>query len=264
MGTQAGAEPGWSAGLAAVVNRWLSPDHPLGQALMRIRIKAQLLTWRPEDPAEQRLKQAVRVLAPDFTMVDLPRLRSLAALALGVARGGVPGALVECGTWRGGSLALADWVLRSEGKARPTWGFDSFAGLPAPDHRDGAAVRRSYFSGWCTATEADVREAFARVGSTGSSLRLVAGWLSETLPRTETGPIALLNVDVDWYDSVTSALEGLYDQVVPGGFVRIDDYGRWPGCDRAVHDFLVRRGLSLRVLVRTGTTGAWFSKPQNV
>ena len=39
-------------------------------------------------------------------------------------------------------------------------------------------------------------------------------------------------------------LEGLYKYVAKGGVIIIDDYYTWPGCSKAVHDFLSRNQLS--------------------
>ena len=76
----------------------------------------------------------------------------------------------------------------------------------------------------------------------------MAGWFEKTLPgvRIDNG-IALLRLDADWYESTIACLENLYDQVVPGGIVIVDDYYTWDGCARAVHDFLAHRKVTARV-----------------
>jgi O-methyltransferase len=244
-----------------VVNRILSPDHLVGRALMSARIRAQLLGWRPGDEGERRVKTMIGRVAPAFTMVDLTRLRLLVRLASDVHTRKVPGCVVECGTWKGGGLALMDWALREHGDRRTLWGFDSFEGLPAPSANDDVRSKRMFFDGWCAASPADVQRAFDTVGGGHEQLRIVRGWLSDTLSASETGPIALLNVDVDWYESVKITLDLLYERVSAGGVVNIDDFGRWAGCDLAVHEFLASHGLARTVLNRTGRHGAWFVKP---
>lgn len=244
-----------------IINRWISPDHAIGRGLISARIGSQLWRWRARSEEDKRLKRAIARLAPRFTMVDLPRLRQLAALADHVHVRNVRGCIVECGTWKGGSLALIEWVLRQRGDGRELWGFDSFAGLPEPTARDESRVENSFFHGWCSATTRDVIDAFAAVGANPDCLHIVEGWLADTLPVSNTGPIALLNVDVDWYESVKVTLEVLYDRIVAGGIVNIDDFGRWPGCDAAVTEFLSARGLDGSILNSSGHHGAWFVKP---
>jgi len=45
------------------------------------------------------------------------------------------------------------------------------------------------------------------------------------------------------YSSTSQALEALYDRVVPGGFIIIDDYGAIPACRKAVEDFRTKRSI---------------------
>jgi len=44
-----------------------------------------------------------------------------------------------------------------------------------------------------------------------------------------------------------TCLENIYDKVVPGGIIIIDDYYAWDGCSKAIHDFLSKEGLNDRV-----------------
>lgn len=67
------------------------------------------------------------------------------------------------------------------------------------------------------------------------------GWFHETLPVADTGSIAILRLDGDWYDSTKICLDHLYDKVVLGGFVVIDDYGTYDGCKKAVDEFLAQQ-----------------------
>jgi hypothetical protein len=66
---------------------------------------------------------------------------------------------------------------------------------------------------------------------------LIKGRFQDTLQRTDTGPIALLHLDGDWYESTKSCLDQLYDRVSPGGVVQIDDWGYWAGARKANSEF---------------------------
>src|SRR5262249_22653387 len=145
--------------------------------------------------------------------VAVDRLRQLAAHAFRLHEAGILGAVVECGTWRGGALALVDWAFRLADDPRPIWGVDSFAGMTPPCERDSEFAHRGFYPGWCSASQDDARRAFGTTGGDPGRARLVSGWLDDTLPGAQTGPIALLHIDVDWYESVSSVLTNLFDRM---------------------------------------------------
>lgn len=175
------------------------------------------------------------------TLVSRGKLDSLYRLVRAADRLGVRGALVECGVYKGGSAAL---MACATGLDRPVYLFDSFRGLPPPGPNDGRLAGERFRDGWCAADRADVLALFSRLGVARSRIHVVEGWFQDTLPAADVGRIAVLHVDADWYDSVRLCLEALYDRVEPGGFVVLDDYGRWEGCTRAADEFIVSRGLA--------------------
>jgi O-methyltransferase len=215
-------------------------------------------------------RMAVLSLAPDLdairplTMVPEDALLDLARQVQFILAEGVAGDLVECGVWRGGAaLLMADVLRRARCRDRRVWLFDSFVGLPPPQAIDGPAALAWAASGDqhrddvvnCVASLADVRDSAERLGLT-PFVEFVPGWFSETLPeaRERIGSIALLRIDADWHASVQCCLEHLYDLVVEGGFVAVDDYYAYDGCAIAVHEFLGRRRLAHRVESVPGTS----------
>jgi O-methyltransferase len=205
--------------------------------------------------ASWRQWQLFRRIQP-YTLVSREKLAALCRLIATLDRDRVPGAIVECGVFKGGAAA----VMASEaGGRRDLYLFDSFEGLPPPGAEDGALARQQFQPGWCASTVDDVRRAFTVAGASSARLHIVKGWFAETFPRTELPPIALLHIDADWYDSVRLCLETWYDRIVPGGYVVLDDYGRWEGCTRAADEFL--REHRLPPLERTGSAGHYLRKP---
>jgi hypothetical protein len=176
------------------------------------------------------------------------------------------GAFVETGTFTGGASAYAlRSLMRNEpGISRPYWGFDSFEGMPQPTVEDGdyaaqwiygkrlVEVTPSQVAGNLTGSKVNLAQYDACLahlhgtGYTKDDIHLVKGWFQDTLPsRVQAiGPIVILRMDGDFYESTKSVLEALYDSVVPGGFVLIDDYGGFEGCRRAVDEFLAVRNVS--------------------
>jgi O-methyltransferase len=154
------------------------------------------------------------------------------------------GSLVECGTWRGGSLFGLMSILSD---IHEIHAYDSFEGLPPATELDGKDVLDQERNGgfWHnnnTASEAEFREGLAQVDLPHHTITVNKGWFEDTLPGLSSDrPIAILRLDGDWYDSTMTILTELYDKVMPGGLVIIDDYFDWDGCSRAVHDFLSAR-----------------------
>jgi O-methyltransferase len=205
---------------------------------------------------------ATRDLAPTlekvrpFTMVPRESLIDLACQVRAVVASGIRGHFVECGVWRGGASFLMAELLRQAGvRDRKVWLFDSFEGLPPPEEIDGPAAMEytkntespSYFDN-CSASLEEVQRTAMEL-ELASYTELVKGWFEQTLPayRDRVGPIAILRIDADWYSSVRCCLANLYDQVVDGGLVILDDYYAFDGCATAVHEFFGKRKLAHRI-----------------
>lgn len=191
-----------------------------------------------------------------FTMVPTESLVDLARQVRAVVTSDIPGDFVECGVWRGGASFLMADLLRQAGvRGRKVWLCDSFEGLPPPEEIDGPAAMKYvqntdspfYFDN-CSASVEEVQGTATGLGLT-SYTEFVKGWFEQTLPanRDRIGPIAILRIDADWYSSVRCCLENLYDQVVEGGFIILDDYYGYDGCAVAVHEFLGKRKLAHRI-----------------
>jgi hypothetical protein len=195
----------------------------------------------------------VQVRQQGFTMVGCRRGRTLYRLAAQVERDGVPGALVDCGVWNGGSTVL----LAAAAGERTVWAFDSFEGLPQPGDMDGDAA--ASWEGSCVGREENVIEAFRRFAQP-QQLRVVKGWFDDTLPwnAQAIGAIAVLHADGDWYESVRVTLESLYDSISPGGYVVVDDYSVWSGARQAVDEF--RADRAIKAPLRRAQASAFWRK----
>lgn len=151
------------------------------------------------------------------------------------------GSYVECGVWRGGmSAAIAEVIGNKELHL-----FDSFEGLPPAKEIDGQEaiqwqkdVTSPHYYDNCSAEESAVIKAMTLAGH--SRYLTYKGWFDQTLPKYNGGPIAILRLDGDWYDSIMVSLRHLFPQVVSGGLVILDDYYTWDGCAKAVHDYLAQ------------------------
>lgn len=147
------------------------------------------------------------------------------------------GAFVECGSYRGGSAS----VLALGHTDRHLWLFDSSEGFPDPQSIDVTHGGRQAARGQLCASYDDTRSFMTRhTALPDSTLHIVAGCFEYTLPRykVDIGPIALLHIICDLYDSIRICFEQLFSLVVPRGIVIVDDYGDWDGCRRACDEYV--------------------------
>lgn len=183
-----------------------------------------------------------------FTMIRMLDYADNLELCESVAN--IQGDIVECGVWRGGMIAGIAQIL---GDNRKYFLFDSFEGLPPVTEKDGAEAKKwqedktgATYHENCKAEMSFAAKAMEQSGCKDYSLE--KGWFNETLPVfTKSSQIAVLRLDGDWYDSTMCCLENLYPKVVSGGLIIIDDYYTWDGCTKAVHDYLSREELTVRI-----------------
>jgi O-methyltransferase len=187
-----------------------------------------------------------------FTMTSCERIGSLVDAVRHVSQGGIPGAIVECGVWRGGSMMAAALALLEAGDERDIYLFDTYAGMTEPTEHDvdhhGDAAGRLYGesladqrSDWCYASLEDVSANLEATGYPLSKCHFVKGDVLQTIPAGAPNEIAILRLDTDWYDSTRHELAHLFPRLQPGGILIIDDYGHWNGCRRAVDEYFGER-----------------------
>lgn len=162
-----------------------------------------------------------------------------------------PGVFVECGVAAGAQIIAM--MYGAPGKL--IYAFDSFQGIPLPSNRDdqmpGIAMltkveqralpspgkQALISSGATLVSEGDfwhnIDTAF---GPKKHSVKTIKGWFEETVPQSDTGPIALLRLDGDLYNSTWVCLQHIFPKVVKGGIVIIDDWNL-PGCQAACVEY---------------------------
>jgi hypothetical protein len=226
-----------------LITQSISPDRSVGKMLLRLRMHWEILSKRFSrgDLDVKEFMRLCKIVIPKYSMLSVDRLHSLFQLSLDAARRGVQGAIVECGTWNGGAAAMMAAGSMRGGLSRDVWLYDSFEGLPPPTADDPKNVHDAYFRGWCSGNPDSVRDVLRGVGLADERTHIIKGWFESTLPGANVGPIALLHVDSDWYQSVHQCLNTFYDAVVPGGVIILDDYELWAGCKKAVDEFLHAR-----------------------
>ena len=196
------------------------------------------------------------------TMAGLARINSLRECVTRVLAEGVPGDLLEAGTWRGGSAILMRAVLEARGDTdRRVWVADSFQGVPPPDaERYPADAGDTYWTWDQLAVPVErVKANFAKYGLLDDRVCFLEGWFKDTLPSAPIEQLAVLRIDGDLYESTLDALRPLYPKLAPGGYVVVDDYGCVPGCRQAVDEYREAQGITAP-LERIDWTGVLWRK----
>lgn len=194
------------------------------------------------------------------TMLGTAAILNLELAARYVTERNIGGAVVECGVWRGGSISYLARTFARLGEQRHIWAFDSFEGLPRPTGEDGETViahdaslrGASNANGalvggpWCRAPEYRCAELLAASGQQPEYVHIRKGWFQDTLHTAveEIGPIAILRLDGDLYESTKVALENLFPLLIQGGWLIVDDYGWFPGCRAAMSEFFAAQDLA--------------------
>ena len=180
-----------------------------------------------------------------YTMTSVDAVVALCSATEHVCRARVPGAFVECGVWRGGSmLAVALTLLRLGVRDRDLFLFDTFAGMPPPGDHDVRVLDGLPATNPASLTPAiavgvgEVRALLRSSGYPPGRIHLVEGPVERTLPAAAPDEIALLRLDTDWYSSTRHELEHLGPRVSSGGILIVDDYGHWQGARRAVDEYI--------------------------
>lgn len=228
--------------------------------LPMIRLTQRVLArlgWRLAAQAELD-REAVRDLAPadqaivqrvsPFTMTSPERRASLLQAVDHVVRHRVPGDIVECGVWRGGSMmAVALALLERGDTSRDLYLFDTFEGMSEPTAADlslsGETARHQLdrtprgTGVWCEAGLDDVQAHLWSTGYPRERLHFVRGKVEDTVPGVLPERIALLRLDTDWYESTRHELQHFYPRLQRHGVLIIDDYGHWQGARRAVDEY---------------------------
>lgn len=204
----------------------------------------------------------------EYTMTSPERIQALVNAIRYVVANNIEGDFVECGVWRGGSTMAAAMTLKDLGDDRRSlYLYDTFEGMSAPTAEDvgsdGRKAAEKFYkrnlsedtSDWCRSPIDEVKSNLASTGYPAEKMHFIKGKVEDVLPdQMPAGPIAILRLDTDWYESTRHEMLHLYPRLVKNGVLIIDDYGDWQGAKKAIDEYIAEHNLCL-LLNRIDHTG---------
>jgi O-methyltransferase len=199
-----------------------------------------------------------------YTLTSHERVNALRQAVIYVVKADIPGAIVECGVWRGGSmLAIAHTLVELGATDRDLYLFDTFESMPPPGKYDvdvwGQNAADLYEEALASPVfsyipQDQINALLVATGYPPERLHFVKGMVEETIPDGAPEQIALCRLDTDWYESTAHEMEHLYERIPPGGVLLIDDYGHFMGSKRAVDEYFEKKNINV-LLNRIDFTG---------
>ena len=176
----------------------------------------------------------------------------------------VPGDVAECGVFRGETL-LAMALRLAQGQPpsdKQVLGFDSFEGfdeLVEVDKQLGGVDMVHKEVGGFRETSYDQLLYKVRRWGLSDRVKLVPGYFNDTLEGYADRRFSFVHLDCDLYESYKTCLEFFYPRLEPGAIVLLDEYNDppWPGCNKAVDEFLADKPETLRMAEADGYQ-KWF------
>jgi hypothetical protein len=193
----------------------------------------------------------------DFTMTSIERMYSLYKGTEYVVRHNIPGDIVECGVWKGGSaMVCALTSLHLNEKGRTIYLYDTFEGMSEPTDKDVETSSgdlaweqwndfRIRNDKWAYAPIEEVRKNMYSTGYPREKLVFVRGRVEDTIPATVPESISLLRLDTDWYESTYHELCHLFPRLSAHGVIVLDDYGHWKGAREAADKYFRENAVQI-------------------
>jgi len=165
---------------------------------------------------------------------------------------GLPGDIFEFGVFKGASLlrfAMFRRFLEND-HSRKIVGFDAFGTFPRDEVADSDDIKFIDAFERMAGEGLSVSEMRALLVLRGfANVDLIAGNVFDTLPTyllaNPHARLALLHLDMDVAPPTEMVLQKLWDRVVPGGVVMVDDYNSVAGATQVIDAFITARGLRL-------------------
>jgi O-methyltransferase len=218
-------------------------------------------------PDFEDLHKAIFQKVRENTMTSPERIYSLIEAVKYIERNNIPGDIVECGVWKGGSMmAVAETLKYLNNMSRDLYLYDTFEGMPAPGEYDktyygkpaSALLKKDMDKEknvvWAYSAVETVQQGMRSTHYPADKIKYIRGKVEDTLPENIPERIALLRLDTDWYESTYHELVHLFPLLSKAGVLILDDYGHWQGAKKAVDEYIAQNAVPI-LLNRIDETG---------
>jgi len=189
----------------------------------------------------------------NFTMTSKDRQLQILQCVEDICNKNVPGDFIEIGVWKGGIIMIMLYKLLQLGVTdRIIHVYDTFSGMTESSLKDidrfGIVADYKAPGIICSASYEDVYNNIQSIGYPMKNIIFHLGDIRNTDVSCIPNKIALLRLDIDWYELYKFALPLFEPNVSNDGIVTIDDYNFWNGCKEAVDEYIENKDIELKII----------------
>ena len=206
--------------------------------------------------SNNNFEQYYNICNKESLNVSKERFLSLYQSVNYIYKNNIPGDLVECGVFKGGSAMMMAYSMQEFNKdhneEKKLWLYDTFEGMANPSVHDENILnqkatyelkknkkKENQNDIWAYSPMSYVDKNIKKTGINQKNIVFIKGLVENTLLNIKPKKISLLRLDTDFYESTKKELEELYPLLEVGGVIIIDDYGHWKGCKKAVDEYFI-------------------------
>jgi len=193
----------------------------------------------------------------NFTLTSPERMYSLYKTTIYISKHKIPGDIVECGVWKGGSMMVcALTLMKLKDINRKIYLYDTYEGMTEPTHHDiraydrfRAKIKYDYLKQrnikWDYAPLNEVKKNLYSTGYPKDNLIFIKGKVEDTVPKVLPNKISILRLDTDWFESTYHELKFFFPKLSINGPIIIDDYGHWKGAKEATDIYFAKNNIKI-------------------
>jgi O-methyltransferase len=210
--------------------------------------------FRPD--MEEEFK-AIHKKCKKFTITSVQKMYSLYTVTKYVVEHNIPGDMVECGVFQGGSSMIVALTLKNLNDfERKLYLYDTYTGMTKPGKEDTnyrnedvegiwRNHQRENYNTWAYAPLEEVKKNLCSTGYPKENIKFIKGMVEETIPNVIPDKIAILRLDTDWYESTYHELLHLFPRLSMHGVMLLDDYGCLKGARKATDQYLHENNIKI-------------------